>query len=155
MGKSIFFFSLFLFIFHFLDAQSWQPVGNPWICDTGGNSIIGLGVFKNELYVGGGDFSSCPKNNIQRWNGIKWDSVGSGIKDTGVAALVSFDSVLYAGGQFYEAGGVGTKAIAQWDGSKWDSVGCGITAQPGFVVQMLAIYKGELYAGGNFITIGN
>ncbi len=153
MKRILLYFSFF--IFHFSYSQSWQAVGNLWACDTGANSLVGMAVFKNELYVGGGNFSSCPKNNIQRWNGIKWDSVGSGIKDTCVCTLVTYDSVLYAGGQFYEAGGISARSIAQWDGTKWDSVGCGITIQSGFEVEMLTLYNGEMYAGGNFRTIGN
>jgi hypothetical protein len=152
MKRVLLYFSFF--IFHFSYAQSWKPVGIG-IEDTGGNAIAALAEYKGELYAGGAYYGRCPKNNIARWNGIKWDSVSSGVKDTSIVAFAVYDSILYAGGQFYEAGGVGAKAIAQWDGATWDSVGCGITVQPGFYVQMLAMYKGELYAGGNYSTIGN
>jgi hypothetical protein len=154
MKRVLLYFSFF--IFHFSIAQSWKPVGIG-IEDTGvlGNAIGALAVYNGELYAGGQYFGHCPKNNIARWNGIKWDSVSSGTKDTCVCSMASYDSMLYAGGQFYEAGGVGAKAIAQWDGTKWDSVGCGISVQSGIEVEMLALYKGEMYAGGNFSTIGN
>ena len=94
-----------------------------------------------------------PVNYIARWDGSKWDSVGSGVKDTGVLCLAVFDSVLYAGGQFATAGKYGVRDVAQWNGTNWDSVGHGITTTHGWAVEKMAIFNRNLYATGNFTTI--
>lgn len=89
----------------------------------------------------------------------------SGMNDQ-VLALILFNDDLIAGGKFTQAGGVEVNRIARWDGATWHPLGQGVagdqylwddngdtlTIEP--VVNTLAIYNGDLIAGGSFTTAG-
>ncbi|MFZ1460501.1 MAG: fibronectin type III domain-containing protein, partial [Ignavibacteria bacterium] len=57
---------------------------------------------------------------------------------------------LYAGGDFYTAGGISAKSIAKWNGTNWSALGNGINT----TVLSIAINGNDLYAGGQFTTAG-
>jgi len=57
---------------------------------------------------------------------------------------------LYAGGQFFTAGGTSAFRIAKWDGSAWSALGTGMNG----TVWAVALSGGDLYAGGDFTTAG-
>jgi trimeric autotransporter adhesin len=106
-------------------------------------------------------------NNIAKWDGAQWSSLGSGVNST-VFALRGFADVtvpalvgLYAGGEFAAAGGVEANGIAKWDGAEWSPLGSGVAGPPpdaSPTVRALAVYAdgtgSALYAGGDFVTAG-
>lgn len=104
--------------------------------------------FNSKLYVGG---SFCfaggiPCNNIASWNGVQWDSLGSGVG--GVVSAMAADTVnniLYVGGGFFTAGGVPVNYVAKWDGNAWAAVG----TYPGIGATAMKFYQGALYVGGS------
>jgi hypothetical protein len=70
------------------------------------NSVLALAVFGITLYAGGG-FTTAggnAANNIAKWDGTGWSSLGSGMNGY-VSALAVSGSTLYAGGGFTTAGG--------------------------------------------------
>jgi len=89
-------------------------------------------------------------NNIAMWNGKTWSALGKGIHGT-VNALVSYNSLIVAGGSFDSAGGVPVNNIAAWNGTTWSALGNGLNG----TVYTLAVYDSNLYAGGNFTSPGN
>ncbi len=71
----------------------------------------------------------------------------------------TIDNVLYAGGDFGEAGGKQCFGIAKWNGTQWDSLGLGMKPAPPQVAMITHIreiirYKDEIYVTGNFSRIG-
>ncbi len=58
---------------------------------------------------------------------------------------------LYTTGQFSIPGAVGGSNIARWDGSAWQPVGGGLNGQ---YSNALAVYQGDLIAGGYFDNAG-
>src|SRR5688572_5158888 len=94
-------------------------------------------------------FEWKPGNTLPSLNGI-------------VNATVVYDDgsgpALYVGGSFTIAGNVLAASIAKWDGNSWSALGSGIThpscsgCTP--VVYALAVYNGNLIAGGDFNTAG-
>jgi hypothetical protein len=103
------------------------------------------------LYIGG-EFTIVGEvfaNNLAKWNGSRWTSLGSGM-DGIVVALAVLGNDLFAGGVFATAGGTTAYHIARWDGSSWTPLGAGMNS----AVWALAVLGGDLYAGGDFITAG-
>ena len=81
--------------------------------------------------------------------------------DQSVSALVVFDDgsgpELYAGGFFLMANGERVNGIARWDGSGWHPVGEGFGVSDYLDiarVKALAVFNGELYAGGFIDSVG-
>jgi trimeric autotransporter adhesin len=61
-----------------------------------------------------------------------------------------FQNELIVGGHFSSIGSLTAFHVARWDGTSWSTFGSGLV---GFgEVQALAVYNGELYAGGSFNT---
>lgn len=146
----IFFFLYFLSLIAF--AQTWQSL-NGGVNQSGGGQIFTLGTHNNKLYVGGAFESagSIPAYRVASWDGSTWDSLGSGFY-LGVpyCNTPGFNS-LFWGGTFQSAGGVQSKNIALWDGSAWLPGNFNATSASN--VYTLAEYDGEVYAGGNFLTV--
>jgi PKD repeat protein len=70
--------------------------------------------------------------------------------DGTVNALAWDGTHLYAGGEFWTAGGVSAAGIAMWDGTGWSALGSGVN----HTVKALALGGTNLYAGGEFTTAG-
>jgi len=140
--------------------STWSPLG---LGLNGG--VLALEVFDDgsgsgpALYVGG-NFTHVGGrlvNNIAKWDGFSWSSLGSGVSGR-VFALKVFDDglgmgpALYAGGQFTVAGGIIVRSVAKWDGLSWSVLGNGLNGQ----VEALAVFDDlsgsgpALYAGGTF-----
>jgi hypothetical protein len=115
----------------------------------------------NNLYVGGefqgiqggsADCNGC--NYIAKWTGSEWTPLASTPNAT-VRAL-AFDSadMLYAGGNFSNAGSCFSdcKYIAKWNGTAWSALQSGMNN----VVQTLVVdTDNTLYAGGKFTSAGS
>lgn len=110
--------------YQFVPAQNWQQAGlgayNSGVYELYADSI-------NNLLYGGGNFKTSTGDtiwSIAKWDGTKWDSLGSGMKNVGVVgAITIYNGQLIAGGLFNEAGGVSVNNIARWNGTAWDSLG--------------------------------
>ena len=134
------------------NGTTWSAVG------TGVNAgVYTLLVHNNELYAGG-NFTTAggtTANRVAKWNGLTWSPLGVGTGGSQVTSLASFNGSLYVGGIFTTAGGSSANKIAKWDGLAWSPVGTGMsggTTTP--IVNSLAVYNGELYAGGTFTNAG-
>ena len=91
-------------------------------------------------------------NEIAKWNGTEWSSVGSGLSVKGtINAFAIYNGKLVAGGFFDSAGGAPAANIANWDGNNWNTMCKGVNN----AVYALAVYNNALYAGGLFNTAGN
>jgi trimeric autotransporter adhesin len=153
------------------DGQTWSVVG-------GGvygiyASVFAMAVWDDgtgpALYVTGqfsraGGISGIAANNIAKWDGQNWSTLGLGIQGflADGYALTVYDPPgpecegLYVGGYFTYAGTQPAASIARWDGQDWSALGSGLELQPGFCgyCYSLCVYDdgaGEaLFAGGDF-----
>ena len=120
----------------------------------GGGTVNCLGVYKNDLYVGGAfeTAGGIPAARIAKWDGVTWDSLSSGV--WGIPkAIATYSGELYLGGGFLNAGGMAsTSRIAKWNGSTWSSVAASVQTTTASI-EVMAVYKGELYIGGNLSGI--
>jgi hypothetical protein len=147
------------------DGSSWSTLGSGipgefnWVnCVAAWDSGAGT-----EIYAGG-NFTSAggvSVNNIAKWNGSSWSSVGTGT-DGAVYSLLVFDDgsgpALYAAGAFTQAGGTAAFAhVARWNGTSWSaldgSLDSGVFALASFDDGKDA--SADLYAGGDFQSNGS
>jgi hypothetical protein len=147
------------------NGSSWQPLDG----GIGGTypsvyslAVRALAVYDGEL-IAGGSFNlagGTPFHNIARWNGTSWqplDGVTGGNGAT-VYALTVYRGELIAGGYFGSAGQIAAPRTARWNGAYWQPFRTWLsesgipTVDP--YVSALAVYNGELIAGGNFRRAG-
>jgi hypothetical protein len=155
------------------DGTAWALVGSgvgpvdDYFGSVEAGDIYALAVADHKLYVGG-DFISVDgvaANSIAVWDGQKWAALGDGVgkldweanftPEGVVRALLPYSDALYVGGDFAIAGGLSANNVAAWNGHEWVALGPGLTLDdnssfiyPG--VAALAVYNGQLHAGGSF-----
>ena len=138
---------------------TWAPLGSGTDTRSGfynNGYIYGIGAYNNYLYVGG-KFDSAggvATNNIARWNGLKWDSVGGGTNNlpslSGAYGLPfsfqTYNSNLYIGGELDSAG------ILKWNDTLFSCPDLGVHYGGVFAIDT---FQGILYIGGSFDSAGN
>lgn len=140
------------------DGTSWhemEPMPLPYV-----SSISSMVEYKDELYVAG-NFGGLTDtlNEIARWDGTQWLSVGGGIwGDSWVESLVVYKGYLYAGGYFFEQDGNAGSFIMRWNGEEWSEVGGGVSStypQANGQIHGMGIFNDELWVGGAFKYAGD
>lgn len=137
------------------NGSSWSALG------SGMDSQVGaLATSSTDLYAGGSFVRATNNggvavtvNRIAKWNGSNWAALGSGMDIGGVTALAVSGGDVYAGGTFYNAGGIPARCIAKWDGNAWSPLGLGVEEfSPS--VMAIALSGSDVYAGGDFTFAG-
>lgn len=150
------------------NAGHWEAVSsnpNGPIQNAPNPLVNAIAVLGNDVYVGGsftdiGDALGVNQLNldyIARWDGSQWNDVGSGLSNS-VESMLIDGTDLYVGGSFTDAGGNATADyLAKWNGVTWSAVGNNGAGNGSLnsSVSTLAMYGGELYAGGNFTNVVN
>jgi len=119
--------------------------------------VEALAVYSDKLF--GGFLQPSNEDNLSSqavWNNGAWNPSAQLVNGY-TYALLSYNSMLYAGGAFDMAGKDKASCIAAWNGSNWTTLGKGISGQiPGteLAVKTLAVYNGYLYVGGTFSMAG-
>jgi hypothetical protein len=130
------------------NGQTWNALATGMDAD-----VWALAVSGNDVYAGG-SFTTAggvAANRVAKWNGTSWRAVGTGMNGS-IYSLAASGTDVYAGGYFRTAGGVVANNIAKWNGSAWSTLGTGLNS----VVRELAVgNSGTVYAGGEFITVGD
>lgn len=107
---------------------------------------------ENALYAGGHfDHSgTTPANNIARWIGNLWESMGT-LTGT-VYTIAKYKNKIYAGGDFTFTVGPNTYSnLAIWSGSEWLPVCNSING----AVYAMKVHDSYLVIGGSFTTVDN
>lgn len=144
-------------------AQTWTALDSGLTGKKGSDKVTALNVYKNKLYVSG-QFYKINYNNIAaiaRWDGIDWDSVGcpSGMEGVG-GVIKEYRGRLHVGGTINDVCGIINKPgvhdlmVINWDDTLWREIGYwkGTVSNYG-EISCMAVYKGELYVGGNILYI--
>lgn len=148
------------------DGERWHPIG-PAVSDPQSSDMVHSMVVHQGRLVIGGRFNSLPNaqgepigmNNVAQLVNGNWQAFGSGVSSGGlipVATMTVFNNELVIGGTFTISGQQGAN-VARWTGSQWSIVAGGLPGNPisnGSVVNGLAVFQGELYAGGSFGNSG-
>ncbi|MFN8114508.1 MAG: T9SS type A sorting domain-containing protein [Bacteroidia bacterium] len=138
------------------NGLSWDTLPNKLSGDP--SSIC---RYRNKLYISG-SFNklpfNCPSHSLMSWDLVnhKWDSVGIGIwsggSDFGSAKMKVINNELYFYGAFDHVSDINLQSLnlVKFDGTNWISLN-----YPSYTetINGIAIYKGELYAYGQFIDL--
>jgi hypothetical protein len=141
---------------------SWTALGSDGAGDGALSDIVyALLLDGSDLYVGG-DFvnagNAATADFVARWDGGSWAGLGSngsgnGALDARVHALAKSGPDLYVGGHFLDGAGIPeADRVAMWDGGSWSALGSNGAGNGaiGDTVYALAVFDGDLYAGGVF-----
>ena len=137
------------------DGTKWSTFGGGIKLDPNSNlyDVRAVAVSGEDVYIGGKFLiaDSDTVNNIAKWNGTKWVSMGGGIKGS-VYKIVATGNAVYVGGSFSKAGDISVNNIAKWDGTNWSSLGGGVNG-PVFDIKAYK-YAGTILVGGRFNNAG-
>ncbi|HEU0037675.1 MAG TPA: hypothetical protein VFR76_00210, partial [Verrucomicrobiae bacterium] len=105
------------------NGSSWSALGQGMFHTSTAN-VLGLAKIGGYLYACGvftNAGGSVVTRNIARWDGTKWESLGSGIGNESTSgasranALAVWDNDLFVGGIFETAGVCDAEYIARWN----------------------------------------
>jgi hypothetical protein len=132
----------------------WLPAG-----DING-SVSCMTEYNGDVIVGGGfdhvtwDDEWIYTGNVAGFGASGWYSI-AGIGSGTVGDLAVWDGQLVAGGAFWGMeGNYNLRYLARWDGSNWSSFSASGNDEIDGYVKAIAVYRGELYIGGSFWSIG-
>ena len=140
------------------NGTEWAPLGTR----ADQRFVTTMAVYQGVPYTSGFTSVNGPfQVTVEKLVGDRWEVVGDVFDSGGPLALAEYNGALYAGGSFSFAGTTVIAAIARLDDDlpvpQWVSVGSGtgLTGTVGTpVVIALAVFNGELYAGGFFTSAG-
>lgn len=133
------------------DGSNWAAVGanEQFKKNSFSGTIMAITLYNGELIAAGlfDSVAGIPANNIARWDGTQWNSMGNGF-DERVYTLQFYNGELYAGGEFNHSGNDTIYNISKWDGTNWVrlSQGWGLDN----AVTSMTIFNQKLIIGGLF-----
>ena len=136
-------------------------VGQEW-CFNLCNPIRHITKYNHEIYVGPGyvTIDSLATYGIARWNGMAWDSVDSGFRNTSASLFgilngsLVLNNELIVGGTFRTAGGMPANSLAKWNGQEWIVIPFPPNFSPNLpLIKSIIFHNGNLYVGGNFEAV--
>lgn len=144
-------------------GSAWTGIDvGPVDGDAGADGeILAMAVHDSDLYTTGASHrfvadrdsltpAGVEVNNIARWDGSNWSTLG-GIDSGGDGfAILSWNSTLILAGSFSSVDSVSASNIAAWGPSSWAALGDGLSSR----VNALGTFDGDLVAGGFFTASG-
>lgn len=144
-----------------LKNGTWQRVGNSDSLKGSFSSINKLEIYQNELYIAGQILHSEGNigNGIQRWDGVNWKTVGSGVQGPSnsinelcqIFDMRKHKDKLIVGGGFFFAGNSSAPFLASWDGTKW----CAKDTLIDKPITAFGIFRDTIFVGTNSVFEGN
>lgn len=147
------FYVLILVALSFLNSYSqnnrWDNIFTN--SNSPNDTLFATAVNGNNIFVGGtfDTVANIAANNVACFNGITWQSMGTGVNGN-IYAVEAADSLTIVGGNFTLAGGVVATNLAIWNGTSWAVIGLGCNG----IIRALKTHNQYLYVGGDFTTIG-
>ncbi len=130
------------------DGISWTPFDTASFIQPG-QFINCMAEYNGELYAGGNFDLPNGVEEIAKFDGNAWVSVGGGILGNAwVNKMVVYQNELYVAGFFHKSAGNAGNGIMKWDGSNWSDCNNGLALTGGGQIFDMEIYNGELIVQG-------
>jgi len=135
------------------DGAQWSAISNDFI--TGLVFAVAVDPESDDIYIGGSFdriFTAdgpLTVNNIAVWSGDSWGPLGEGTNGF-VDAIEIIDGIVFAGGDFLQAGSQAVSHIASWDGNSWNPLDGGTDD----LVSLFTTDGSNLFASGPFQNAG-
>ena len=134
------------------NGNQWLSLGAGMKAGSRDGVVRALAKRGSTLFVGGTFITAdqIRANNIAKWDGTKWSSMGNGVRGRmdKVRSIAASDSDVYVGGSFSIAGEESVHNIAKWNGSKWSP----LEIEPEDVYA-IAVSEREVYVGANSFVV--
>lgn len=138
--------------FALYDGVNWMPFDTSTFLGIG-DYVSTMVQYNGELYAGGNFDLLNGVEEIAKFNGNQWVSVGGGIKGNAwVSKMLVYKNELYVAGQFHKSDGNAGNGIMKWNGSTWSDLNNGLTFGIGAQIKDMVIYNGELIVVGFMLT---
>lgn len=119
-------------------SSTWTPLG----VGLGGAGAVKLVAWNGGIVAVGGflEAGTALSPRVAFFDGHEWSYLGAYLTDGNVKDAIVFQGDLIVAGEFRRLNGTQVGSVVRYDGNQWTDMGYGGTS--------LAIYNGELYAGG-------
>lgn len=137
-----------------LVGNEWESFGTTLFSGSG---LITGALYQGSYYFGGNTFPPFIDEDVVRWDGSSWVSVGGGIAgaaDAWVNAMVVYHDKLYVGGYFWDPGNL-SRNIKVWNGSSWEGFFPAEVTCIGGQVDDLEVIDDKLYLTGRWQFAGD
>ena len=142
------------------DGTKWSALGNglTYPTETGLERVNAIAIVGGAVYVGGAFINAggVNANNIARWDGTKWSTLGVGF-DPYVSAITSMNGKVVVGAYFAPDPQHALTDVFSWDGTTWTALGGNFqyTNQYGpYFTSIGVTSSGNLFIGGVFSVAG-
>lgn len=131
------------------DGQNWSIF--PPIDPLG--SFHASELYNGELYIGGNFDGGSGLQDIAKFDGTNWVTVGGGLSGplSDITDMIIFQNKLFVVGNLLVGQGDPGNGIAIWDGINWSQAGSGLMPS---TVSAIHEFQGELYAAGAILNAG-
>lgn len=130
-------------------GTEWLPLGIGVSVGDSTGHINALAISGHDVYAAGSFLSAggVAVQSVAKLQAGRWTPMAGGMPGIYDVRAIAIDGPrVYVGGGFSSAGGVAANNIAMWDGRAWHALGGGLDG----IVRALTMYKGKLWAGGDF-----
>ncbi|MEZ4701092.1 MAG: hypothetical protein R2834_12220 [Rhodothermales bacterium] len=146
------------------DGTRWSALGKG-VGQSSADAVNALFFGNDGRLYAGGSFEAATQsdgvvieaNNLAVWDGVRWESLGSGVNDEVFALAGAANGSVYIGGIFSQdgQGEFDLGKVAVWDGNDLSPVGDGLGTFSSVSVQAFAFDSaGDLYAAGASLAGG-
>jgi hypothetical protein len=138
------------------NGTTWRSFGQGLGIANTSDEVRSIASYNGDLYAGGSFVltgAGAVVNNLARFDGTTWRSVGGGVVEistaTSVNAMMIFGGDLVIAGDFSNAGEIAAGNIVRWNGVAFLPLAQGVGRFSTDNVNAIAVIGGSLFAGGN------
>ncbi len=131
------------------DGLNWGIFDTATFIVNQGDFIATVVEYNGELYAGGSFDYANGVEEIAKFDGNQWVSVGGGILGNAwVNKMVVYQNELYVAGFFHKSAGNAGNGIMKWNGTNWSDLNNGLALTFGGQIKDMKVHNGELIVLG-------